>query len=149
MKVILTQDVKDQGKKGDLITVSDGYARNYLLAKKLAVEADAKALNEIKNREAALKHKAAMEKQNAIETAAKLETLIVIINNPASAEGRLYGTVTSMDVSEALKTQFGIDIDKRKIQINEHIKHFGTYIIDVKLHADVAGKITINVTDNK
>lgn len=149
MKVILLQDVKSQGKKGDLISVSDGYARNFLFPKKLAVEADSKALNEMKNREAAIKHKAEVEKQNAIETAAKFDSIIVKITNPASSNGKLYGTVTTKDIADALKEQFQIDIDKRKITMNENIKFYGTYTADVKLHTEVTGKINILVHDGK
>ena len=149
MKVILLQDVKAQGKKGEIINVSDGYARNFLFPKKLAAEADAKVMNELKNRDAAMKHKAEVDKQNALELAAKLESVLVKISNPAGTDGRLYGSVTTKDIAEALKAQHGIDIDKRKLTASESIKHFGTYTIDVKIHPDVSAKINVLVHDAK
>lgn len=147
MKVILTQDVKGQGKKGDLVNVSDGYARNFLFPKKLAIEADSKAMNEMKNRESAQKYKLETEKKNAVEAAEKLESILVKISSPGSSEGRLYGTVTTKDIAEALQAQFGIEADKRKITITEPIKHFGTYSVDIKLHTEVSGKINILVQE--
>lgn len=149
MKVILTQDVKSQGKKGDLINVSDGYARNFLFPKGLAIEADAKAINEMKNREESIKHKAEVEKQNAVELAEKLSSLIVKIASSAGSDGRLYGSVTTKDIAEVLKAQHGIEVDKRKLTLNEQIKHFGTYSVDIKLHAEVSGKINVLVHDSK
>jgi ribosomal protein L9 len=149
MKVILLQDVKAQGKKGEVINVSDGYARNFLFPKGLAAEADAKVMNELKNREASMKHKAEVDKQNALDLAAKLESVLVKIANPAGADGRLYGSVTTKDIAEALKAQYGIDIDKRKLTSSETIKHFGNYTIDVKIHPDVSGKINVLVHDAK
>jgi len=149
MKVILLQDVKAQGKKGEIINVSDGYARNFLFPKGLAAEADAKVMNELKNRDAAAKHKAEVEKQNALDLAAKLDSVLVRISNPAGADGRLYGSVTTKDIAEALKAQYGIDIDKRKLTASESIKHFGTYTIDIKIHPDVSGKINVLVHDSK
>lgn len=149
MKVILTQDVKAQGKKGELINVSDGYARNFLFPKGLAVEADAKAMNEMKNREAALKHKAEFEKQTAIELAEKLDSIIVKVLQPASTDGKLYGTVTTKDIADAIKSQFAIEVDKRKMTMNEHIKHLGTYSVEIKLHTEVTGKINVLVYDGK
>ena len=149
MKVILLQDVKAQGKKGEVINVSDGYARNFLFPKKLAIEADAKVMNELKNREASLKHKAEVDKQNAVELAAKLDALLVKISNPAGTDGRLYGSVTTKDIADALKEQFNIDIDKRKMSTSEAIKFFGTYTIEVKLHPEVSAKINILVHNAK
>ena len=149
MKVILTQDVKAQGKKGDLINVSDGYARNFLFPKGLAITADAKAVNEMKNREESIKHKAAVEKQNAAELAEKLSSIIVKISSSAGADGRLYGSVTTKDIADTLKAQHGIEVDKRKLTLNEQIKHFGTYSVDIKLHAEVSGKINVLVHDSK
>ena len=146
MKVILLQDVRAQGKKGDLITVSDGYARNFLLPKGLALEADSKALNEYKGREEAMKHRAEVEKQEALEQAEKLRTLVVKIENASGGDGRLYGAITSKDIVEALKMQHHIVLDKRKLVIPEPIKSFGTYILDVKLYPEITGKLTVVVT---
>lgn len=145
MKVILTADVKGQGKKDQVIEVSDGYARNFLLPKKLAVPADAGALNEVKNKEASKQHKLDVEKKNAEEIAKKLETIVVRFVYAAGPDKRLYGSVTSKEIAEALKKDFGIEVDKRKITLSEPIKSFGTFKADVKLFTDVVGKITVEV----
>ncbi len=149
MKVVLTQDVKSQGKKGQLIDVSDGYARNFLIPKGLAIIADNKALNEIKGREASEAHKKAVELQNAKDTAAKLEGVIVKFKGKAGADGRLYGSVTTKDIAEELAKQFDITVDKRKIQLADALKTFGTHTVDVKLHAEVMGKINVLVSEDK
>ena len=146
MKVILTQDVKGQGKKDQIIEVSDGYARNFLLPKKLAVPADATALNDIKNKEASKQHKLDIEKKNAEDIAKKLETIVVRFVYAAGPDKRLYGSVTSKEIAEALKKDFGIEIDKRKITLSEPIKSFGTFKADVKLFTGVSGKITVEVS---
>ncbi len=145
MKVILTQDVKGQGKRDQIIEVSDGYARNFLFPKKLAVEADSKALNEIKNKEASKQHKLDVERAAALATAKKLETIVVRMIYAAGPDSRLYGSVTSKEIAEYLKRDHGIDIDKRKINLKEPIKSFGTFKADVKLFADVSGVITVEV----
>ena len=145
MKVILTADVKGQGKKDQVVEVSDGYARNFLLPKKLAIPADNKALNEVKNKEASKQHKIEVEKQTAKEIAAKLETTVVRFSLPAGPDQRLYGSVTSKEIAEALKKDFGIEIDKRKITLTEPIKSFGKFTADVRLYTDVVGKIHIEV----
>lgn len=147
MKVVLTQDVKAQGKKGQLIDVSDGYARNFLLPKGLAIIADNKALNEIKGREESEKHRQAVELANAKDTAAKLEGITLKFTNQAGADGRLYGSVTSKELAEALKAQFGIVVDKRKIQLDEPLKTFGKHTVNVKLHTEVLGKITVSIEE--
>lgn len=146
MKVILTQDVKAQGKKGDLINVSDGYARNFLLKKGLAVEADAKALNELKNKEAARLHRIEVEKAEAKETAEKLTGLLVKIKARAGDDGRLFGSVTSADIAEKLKEQFDVTVDKRKISLSEPIKTFGTHTVDIKLYPEISGKVNVLVS---
>lgn len=147
MKLILTQDVKGQGKKDQIIDVSDGYARNFLLPRGLAVPADAKALSEIKNREASKQHKIDTEKAAAKETAQKLSEITVKIVSSGGTDGRLYGSVTAKDIAEALEQQFGISVDKRKLSLAENIKTFGTYHVDVKLYTDVSGKVKVAVTD--
>jgi large subunit ribosomal protein L9 len=149
MKVILTQDVKAQGKKGQIIDVADGYARNYLLPKGLAIIADNKALNEIKGKEEAEKHKKATELENAKETAAKLAEITLKFANQSGADGRLYGSVTSKEIAEALKAQFGITVDKRKIQLDDPLKSFGKHTVNVKLHTEVIGKINIIIEESK
>ncbi len=147
MKVILTQDVKGQGKKDQMINVSDGYARNFLLPKGLAIPADAKSINEMKNKEASAQHKIEVEKQNARDTAAKLAAVTVKLTESAGADGRIYGSVTSKDIAEALEKQHGIAVDKRKIVMPDPIKAFGTYAIDVKLYTEITGKINVVVSD--
>ncbi len=145
MKVILTQDVKGQGKKDQVIEVSDGYARNFLLPKKLAVPADNTALNVVKNKEASKQHKLDVERQEALSIAKKLEGITVKFEYAAGPDKKLYGSVTSKDIAEALKRDHGIEIDKRKITLKENIKSFGNFSADVKLFADVTGKINILV----
>ena len=146
MKVILTQDVKGQGKKDQIIDVSDGYARNFLLPKKLAVPADNSALNDVKNKEAAKQHKLDVEKAEAVAVAEKLKSITVKFEYAAGPDKKLYGSVTAKDIAESLKKEHGIDIDKRKITLNENIKSFGNFTADVKLFTGVSGKINILVT---
>lgn len=145
MKVILTADVKGQGKKDQVVDVSDGYARNFLFPKKLAIPADNKALNEIKNKEASKAHKLEVEKQNALDIAKRLESIVVKFAYAAGPDKRLYGSVTSKEIAEALKKDFGIEIDKRKITLAVPIKSFGTFSADVRLFTDVVGKIHVEV----
>ncbi len=145
MKVILTADVKGQGKKDQVVDVSDGYARNFLFPKKLAIPADNKALNEIKNKEASKAHKLEVEKQNAQDIAKRLESIVVKFAYAAGPDKRLYGSVTSKEIAEALKKDFGIEIDKRKITLAVPIKSFGQFSADVRLFPDVVGKIHVEV----
>lgn len=145
MKVILTADVKGQGKKDQVVNVSDGYARNFLFPKKLAVPADSQSMNEIKNKEASKQHKIDVERANAVEIAAKLEKIVLKFEYAAGPDKKLYGSVTSKDIAEALKKAHGIEIDKRKITLAENIKSFGSFKADVKLFSDVNGKINIEV----
>ncbi|MBQ7921339.1 MAG: 50S ribosomal protein L9 [Clostridia bacterium] len=149
MKVVLLQDVKGQGKKDQIIEVSDGYARNFLLPKKLAAIADAAVMNDIKNKEAAKQRKIELEKQEARDMAAKLQSIVVKLKVQAGAagDGRIYGSVTTKDIAEALKAQHGIEIDKRKIVLDDPIKNYGTYTLDVKLYPEISGKINIVVSD--
>lgn len=147
MKVILTQDVKGQGKKDQMVNVSDGYARNFLLPKGLAIPADAKSINEMKNKEAAAQHKIEVEKQAARDTAAKMAAVTVKLKADAGTDGRIYGSVTSKDIAEGMEKQHGIAVDKRKIVLNDPIKAFGTYVLDVKLYPEISGKITVVVSD--
>ncbi len=145
MKVVLLADVKGQGKKNDIINVSDGYARNFLLPRKLAVEADAKVLNEIKGREDSRKHKIEVETAEAKALAAKLDTILVKIHASSGADGRLYGSVTAKDIAEHLEKEHGITVDKRKIQLSDPIRAYGQYDMDVKLYTDVVGKLHVLV----
>ena len=144
MKVILLEDVKAQGKKGELVEVSDGYARNFLFPKKLAKEADAAALNDLKNKEAAKKYREEGEKKEAKELAQKLESLQVKLEIQAGAEGRVYGSVTAKDVAEALQKTYGIEIDKRKIEMDS-IKACGNYQLTVKVYPGIQAKLALTV----
>ena len=145
MKVVLLADVKGQGKKNEVINVSDGYARNFLLPRKLAVEADSKVLNEIKGREESLKHKIEVETAEAKALAAKLDTILIKITASSGADGRLYGSITAKDIAEQLAKDHGITVDKRKIQLSDAIRAYGKYDLDVKLYTDIVGKIHVLV----
>ncbi len=149
MKVVLLQDVRAQGKKGDIIDVSEGYARNFLLPKKLAVIADAKAINDAKAQEASRAHRVELEKQAAATLAEKLKTVTVTLTATAGADGRFYGSVTAKDVAEAVKEQCGIELDRRKIVMGDAIKAFGTYVYEVKLFPEIVGKLTVSVTEKQ
>ena len=145
MKVVLLADVKGQGKKNDVINVSDGYARNFLLPRKLAIEADAKVMNEIKGREDSIKHKIEVETAEAKATAAKLDSILVKIPASSGADGRLYGSITAKDIAEQLQKEYGITVDKRKIQLSDPIRAYGKYDLDVKLYTDIVGKVHVLV----
>ncbi len=147
MKVILLQDVKGSGKKGELINVSDGYGRNYLLPHKLAVEADAKAMNEMKNAEESRQYKIEVEKANAAANAEKLNNQTLTIIGRAGKGGRLFGSVTSKEIATEIKNKFGINIDKRKIVLDSDIKSFGTYSCEVKLYTGISAKLKVMVTE--
>ncbi len=149
MKVILQQDVKGQGKKGQLIEASDGYARNFLLPKKLAVPATAENLNTMKVQDKARKAKEAAEKAEAERIAAALESTQVVIQAKGGDGGRLFGSVTSKEVSDALKAQHGMDIPKAKIVQDEPIKAFGAYTLKCKLGYEITGTIHVTVTEAK
>ncbi len=147
MKVLLLQDVKSQGKKDQIINVSEGYARNFLFPQKLAIPADAKAVTDAKNRKDSQNHKIELEKQAARELSKKIGESTVKIVGDAGEGGRFYGAVTSKDIAEALKSQFNIEIDKRKFELDAPIKAFGTYRIDVKLYQGITGKLTVMVVE--
>lgn len=147
MKVILLQDVKAQGKKGQMITVSDGYARNFLLPRKLAVEATADALNSKKNADEAAAFHAAEEKKAALALKAALADKPVKIKAKAGSNGRLFGSVTTKEVSEALKAQYSIDLPKTRLELSEPIKSFGTYQVKAKLYTEIQGVVTVKVEE--
>lgn len=147
MKVILMQDVKGQGKKGQLVDVSDGYGRNFLLAKKLAVLATPENLNTIKQQEKARKAQEAAEKAEAQEVAKKLESLTVKIIAKAGEGGRLFGAVTAKEVSEALNAQHGINIAKAKLVMEEPIKACGGYKVRAKLGYEISGTVNVLVAE--
>ena len=147
MKVIFLQDVKGQGKKGDMKEVSDGYARNYLLPRNLATQATADNLNALKIKEKAAAAKAAKEKALAEENAKKLEGVQVIIRAKAGSSGKLFGAVTSAEIAEALKEQFGIDIEKNKIVQGDPLKTYGSYTVKAKLGYEVSGNVNLLVVE--
>ncbi|MBQ4627300.1 MAG: 50S ribosomal protein L9 [Clostridia bacterium] len=144
MKVVLTQDVKGLGKKGELVNTSDGYARNFLFPRKLAVEANSQAMSELKNREAAEKHRIDTEIAAAKANAAKLQGNTVKLSAKAGANGKLFGSVTSKDVAAAISKHFGLEIDKRKVDV-EDIKTFGTYPVEVKLYNGISASLYVMV----
>ncbi|MCI9414294.1 MAG: 50S ribosomal protein L9 [Clostridiales bacterium] len=146
MKVILKQDVRGQGKKGELVNVSDGYARNYLFPRGLAAEADAAAMNELKNKEEAARFREEQDKKAASETAAVLSGKVLKITAKAGQGGRLFGSVTTKEVAEELKKQFGADVDKRKIQMAD-IKAFGTYEAEIRFNFGISAKMSVMVTE--
>ena len=147
MKVILQQDVKGQGKKGQLIEASDGYARNFLLPRKLAVAATAENINTMQQQEKAKRAQEAAERAAALELAEKLKGCTVKVSAKAGNGGRLFGSVTSKEVSDALKAQCGIDIAKTKIVLPEPIKAFGGYQLKCKLGYEISGTINVTVVE--
>ena len=147
MKVILQQDVKGQGKKGQMIEASDGYARNFLLPKKLAVPATAENINTMKQQEKAKRAQEAAEKAEAEATAQRLKEITVQIKAKAGNGGRLFGAVTSKEISDALSEQFGISFPKAKIVQDEPIKAFGGYDLKCKLGYEVVGTLKVMVTE--
>jgi len=149
MKVILQQDVKGHGKKGQMVEVSDGYGRNFLLPRKLAVEATAENINTMKMQDKAKKAREAEEKAQAQATAEKLQSCQVKIRAKAGQGGRLFGSVTSKEISEALKVQHKLDVNKAKIVLPDPIKGFGTFEVKCKLGYEVVGTINVVVTEQK
>ena len=147
MKVIFKVDVRGQGKKGEMKEVSDGYARNYLLPRGLAAEATADNINAMKLKEKAKAAQLAREKAQALENAKKLEGVQVIIRARAGGAGKLFGAVTSQEISDALKEQFDIDIEKNKIVQAEPIKNFGSYTVKAKLGFETSGNINVLVVE--
>ena len=147
MKVIFLEDVKGKGKKGELKDVSDGYARNFLLPKKLAVLATNDAINLKNQADASKAHKLAVDKAKAEEIAEKLKDTPVTIQAKAGSGGRLFGAVTAAEIAGALKAQYDIDIDKRKIVLDENIKNFGSYQVKIKLFPEVVGNATVKVIE--
>ena len=146
MKVILTQDVKGLGKKGELVNTSDGYARNFLFPRNLATEANSQAMTELKNREDSKKHKIAVETQEAKDSASKINGKVIKVTAKAGQGGRLFGSVTSKEIAVAMKSQFGIDIDRRKITVDD-IKAFGTYPASVKHYQGVTAEFSVMVSE--
>jgi len=145
MKVILTQDVKNLGKKDDMVEVNDGYARNFLLPRGLAVEANARNMNIMKSRKEAEQSKKERELKEAQEVANRLKDVVLTIKAKSGENGKLFGSITSMDISNSLKSQFNVNVDKKKIVLNDPIKMLGTYEIELKLYPTVTGKLILKV----
>ena len=149
MKVILQQDVKGQGKKGQMVEVSEGYARNFLLPRKLAIPATTDAINTMNLKEKARKAEEARQKAEAEATVEKLKSCMVKLTAKAGSGGRLFGAVTTKEISEGLKTQFDIDIPKQKLVLDEPIKAFGSYQVKAKLGFEVVGTVYVSVFEEK
>ncbi len=149
MKVILLQDVKAQGKKGEMINVSDGYARNFLLPRKLAVEATADAINAKKNADDAARRRMENERKAALELKEKLEQMPVKIYAKAGSGGRLFGSVTTKEISEALAVQYQVELPKTKLELAEPIKTFGTFPVKAKLYTEISGTVYVQVFEEK
>ena len=149
MKVILQEDVKGKGKKGQLIDVSDGYARNFLLPKKLAVTATADNINTQKLMDKARREREAAEKEAALELSKKLKDCPVVVTAKAGAGEKLFGSVTTKEISDGLRQQFGIDIPKQKLVLDEPIKAFGSYQVKAKLGFEVNGTVYVSVFEEK
>lgn len=147
MKVILLQDIRGKGKKGQMIEASDGYARNYLLPRKMAVEATADNVNTMKMNDKAKAEQMAREKAQAQEFAEKLKDITVELKAKSGNGGRLFGSITSQEVADALKQQSGIAIDKKKIVQDEPIKFFGTFSLKAKLGYEIVATITVHVSE--
>ena len=146
MKVILLTDVKGKGKKGQMIEVSDGYARNFMLPKKLAIEATPDAINTMKMNDKATQERIAREKAEALATSKKLREMTVIVKAKGGGAGRLFGSVTNAEIAEALAKQ-GVKLDKRKIVLNETIKSVGTYTATCKLGYEITAPLTVKIEE--
>ena len=149
MKVILQQDVRGQGKKGQLVEVSEGYARNFLLPRKLAIAATPDAINTMNLKEKARKAEEARLKAEAEATAEKLKECMVKLTAKAGSDGKLFGAVTTKEISEGLKEQFGVDVPKQKLVLEEPIKAFGSYQVKAKLGFEVNGTVYVSVYEEK
>lgn len=147
MKVILLQDVKGKGKKGQMLEISDGYARNYLLPRKLAVEATADAVNTKKMNDKAAAEKAAKERAEALEISRQLREMTLVVTAKGGGAGRLFGSVTNQEIADALKAKSGIALDKRKIVISDPIKSVGTYTVQCKLGYEITAPLTVKIEE--
>jgi len=145
MKVILTQDVQGSGKKGEILNVSDGYAKNFLLKKNLAIQATDQAMGELRSKEDAKKRKADQETEAAKKVAAAIEGKTVKVSAKGGENGKLFGSVTSKEIADEIQRQLSFEVDKRKISLDGDIKSFGTYTAEIKLHPGVAAKIYVLV----
>ena len=147
MKVILLQDVRGKGKKGQMLEVSDGYARNYMLPRKIAIEATADAVNTMRMNDKATQERIAKEKAEAMETSKKLRELTVTVTAKGGGNGRLFGSITNQEIAAALKASAGITLDKRKIVIADAIKNVGTYTVTCKLGYEITAPLTVKIEE--
>lgn len=147
MKVILTQDIKGKGKRGQMIEVSDGYARNYLLPKKLAQEANADNINTMRMNDKATLERQAKERAEAMEISKAMKTYTVTITAKGGGSGRLFGSITNTEIAEALEQQQGVALDKRKIVLDEPIKNAGTYTVKCKLGYEIVGDLKVEIKE--
>ncbi len=147
MKVILLQDVKGKGKKGQMLEVSDGYARNFMLPKKIAMEATADAINTMRMNDKAAAEKAARERAEALEISNRLREMTLTVTAKGGGAGRLFGSVTNQEIADALKKKTGITLDKRKIVIADTIKSVGTYTVTCKLGYEINAKLTVKIEE--
>ena len=147
MKVVLKQDVRNLGKKGELVETSDGYARNFLFPRNLAAEADIKAMNELKNAESSKQFKIDTQIKQATASKNKLEGQVFKMTAKAGSNGRLFGSVTSKEIAQEIKKQYAISVDKRKVTLDTDIKAFGTYNATVKLYNGIVANIKVQVTE--
>ena len=147
MKVILLQDVKGKGKKGQMLEVSDGYARNYMLPRKLAVEATADAVNTKRMNDKAAAEREAKERAEALETSKKLRDMTLVVTAKGGGAGKLFGAVTNDAIANALKANAGIELDKRKIVISDPIKNVGTYTVQCKLGYEITAPLTVKIEE--
>jgi len=147
MKVILLQDVKGKGKKGQMLEVSDGYARNFMLPRKLAIEATADAVNTMRMNDKAAAEKAARERAEAMEISKKLRAMTLTVTAKGGGAGRLFGSVTNQEIAEALEKNSGIKLDKRKIVISDPIKSVGTYTVNCKLGYEITAPLTVKIEE--
>ncbi|MDK2986485.1 MAG: large subunit ribosomal protein [Clostridia bacterium] len=145
MKVILKEDVKKLGSKGEVVNAADGYARNYLIPKGLAVEATKNNLKKLEEEKKKEQQRLEQEKQEAKETASKLKEKNITVQAKAGEKDKLFGSITSKDIAEAIKKQYGIKVDKRKIQLDDPIKELGSHIVSIKLHPEVEAEVTVVV----
>lgn len=145
MKVILLDNIKGVGKKDEIINANDGYARNFLIPRKLAVEANSKNMSELKSKQDSKEHKKQEDKKEAIEISKKLEKIMLKINVKAGENGKIFGGVTSKEISEQLKKQYKFNIDKKKIDLKETIKTTGIFTVDLKLYEGVTGKLKLHI----
>lgn len=147
MKVVLLQDVKSLGKKDEIVNVSDGYARNYLFPKNLAAEATSGKLNEISEKKKALANKKKKEQEEAKALAEKLNNKEVILKTKAGANGKLFGSITNKDIADMIKSQYKIEVDKKKVVLDDAIKTLGSHLVEIKIYPDITAKIKVMVTE--